>query len=178
MNGNGVLCWSLQPVASLFCLLAYFTIYICANTAHLPKTTFPNAIWTRPWDVIPLILFILSGVWLYPKFYRKHPSPFSHALIVSAIPNIVTQVHMAFGSTALFDNHFNIAHFLKILAYLVPLAGLVLDYIYTHQALEERNAEFFLEIQERKATERTLQKNSKIYKKLKSNLFRPKRCQG
>ena len=58
---------------------------------------------------------------------------FSHALVVSALPQITTQAHMAFGSTALFDNHFNIAHFLKIIAYLVPFTGLVLDYVQTHR---------------------------------------------
>lgn len=36
---------------------------------------------------------------------------------------------MAFGSTELFDAHFNVAHFLKIIAYLVPCTGLLLDYV-------------------------------------------------
>ena len=36
----------------------------------------------------------------------------------------------------LFDHHFNIAHFLKIIAYLVPFMGLVLDYVRTHQEQE------------------------------------------
>ena len=40
---------------------------------------------------------------------------------------------MAFGSTALFDAHFNIAHFLKIIAYLVPFLGLSMDYIQTYR---------------------------------------------
>ncbi|MEL7512914.1 MAG: hypothetical protein AAGM27_12330, partial [Cyanobacteria bacterium J06554_3] len=96
-----------------FMLLAYITIQICANSQNLPQTTFPNAFITRPWDIAPLILFLGAGIWLYPAFYRKYPSIFSSALIVSTIPNVATQVHMAFGSTALFDNHFNIAHFLK-----------------------------------------------------------------
>ena len=104
-------------VSSIFIVLAYVTIQICANTANLPQTTFPDSIFTRPWDVLPLILFVFSGVWLYPTFYRNHPSLFYQALIISAIPNVVTQAHMAFGSTALFDNHFNVAQFLKIIAY-------------------------------------------------------------
>ncbi|MEM9217492.1 MAG: ATP-binding protein [Cyanobacteria bacterium P01_F01_bin.150] len=165
-------------VSSLFILLAYFTIQICANSAHLPQTTFPDAFFTRPWDVFPLILFIFSGGWLYPKFHRKYPSLFSHALVVSAIPNIVTQVHMAFGSSALFDNHFNIAHFLKIIAYLVPLAGLVLDYIHTHQALEERNLDFSLEIKERKQTEQALQKTLNDLKDTQVQLIQTEKMSG
>lgn len=165
-------------VSSIFIVLAYGTIQICANTSNLPQTTFPNAIFTRPWDVLPLILFLFSGIWLYPTFYRKYPSLFSHALIISAIPNVVTQAHMAFGSTALFDNHFNIAHFLKIIAYLVPLAGLVLDYIYTHHALEQRNTDFLLEIKERKGTERRLQHTLKDLKDTQVQLIQTEKMSG
>ena len=140
-----------------FGLLAYGIIHICATRESLPQTMFPDALITRPWDVLPLILFVLAGIWVYPRFYRQNPSLFSHALVISTIPNIATQVHMAFGSTALFDNHFNIAHFLKIVAYVVPLLGLIFDYIRTHQALEKRNQEFVSEINERKKVEQDLQ---------------------
>ena len=140
-----------------FGFLAYNIIRICATSESLPQTMFPDALITRPWDIFPLILFVIASVWIYPKFYRQNPSLFSHALVISTIPNIATQVHMAFGSTALFDNHFNIAHFLKIIAYLVPLLGLILDYIRTHQALEKCNQEFAVEINERKKVEQNLQ---------------------
>ena len=66
---------------------------------------------------------------------------FSHALVVSAIPEVATQLYMAFGSVALFDNHFNIAHFLKIIAYLVPFTGLALDYLYTYRKSEQTRGE-------------------------------------
>ncbi|MEM9092447.1 MAG: ATP-binding protein [Cyanobacteria bacterium P01_F01_bin.53] len=144
-------------ISGFFMLLAYITIQACANSHNLPQTTFPNALITRPWDIAPLFLFLGAGLWLYPAFYQKYPSIFSSALIVSTIPNVATQLHMAFGSTALFDNHFNIAHFLKIIAYLVPLTGLILDYVYTYGALEKRNNEFFKEIHERKSAESKLQ---------------------
>jgi two-component system NtrC family sensor kinase len=144
-------------VSSVFGLLAYSIIRVCATSASLPTTMFPDALITRPWDVLPLVLFVLAGIWIYPRFFRKNPNLFSHALVISTIPNIATQAHMAFGSTALFDNHFNIAHFLKIIAYLVPLMGLILDYIRTHQTLEKRNQELDLEIHDRKQAEQSLQ---------------------
>ncbi|MEO1619657.1 MAG: MASE3 domain-containing protein [Cyanobacteria bacterium J06632_3] len=162
LAGNFKRSWRFNTIfvsvtSAVFVFLAYTIIQICANSQHLPKTTFPNALITRPWDIGPLILFLGAGIWLYPAFYRKYPSLFSSALVVSTIPNVATQAHMAFGSTALFDNHFNVAHFLKIIAYLVPLLGLVLDYVYTHRALALRNGEFYQEIQERKATQDRLQ---------------------
>lgn len=115
-----------------FSLLAYKIVYICATSNNLPQTMFPDQVITRPWDIIPLILYALAGISVFPRFYRQYPSLFSYALIVSSLPNIATQMHMAFGSDTLFDNHFNIAHFLKISAYALPLLGLILDYIYTH----------------------------------------------
>ncbi len=153
-----------------FGLLSYLIINICATSERLPETLFPESIITRPWDVLPLILFIISGIFIYPRFYKKYPSLFSYGLIVSVIPNIATQAHMAFGSSALFDNHFNIAHFLKIIAYLVPLAGLILDYIYTHRQLYETNKEFRLEIIERQQAEAKLKEFSQREDLLRSRL--------
>jgi len=150
----------------IFGFIAYGIIYICATSTTLPTTMFPNALITRPWDVMPLILFLIGGVWIYPHFYHKHPNLFSHALIISTLPNVATQLHMAFGSTALFDNHFNIAHFLKIIAYLVPLAGLILDYTHTYHSLKQTNQTLNLEILQRQQITEQLQesKNSLKFK--------------
>ncbi|MGG6295837.1 ATP-binding protein [Leptolyngbya sp. AN02str] len=136
--------------------IAYATIQICATRQSLPTTLFPNSLITRPWDVIPLVLFLVSGLWIYPKFYQHNPSIFSHALVVSTIPNVATQLHMAFGSTALFDNHFNVAHFLKIVAYFVPLAGLILNYVNVHREVSCNNQNLQREIVERKQAEQVL----------------------
>lgn len=142
-----------------FGAIAYTAIQLCATTENLPTTIFPHAFITRPWDVIPLVIFVVSGICIYPRFYQKYPSLFSHALIVSTIPNAATQIHMAFGSSALFDHDFNIAHFLKIIAYLVPLTGLILDYIHTHQEFKQINCDLITEVKERQQAEKTLQES-------------------
>jgi|GEM_PF-1081655 len=161
-------------VSMVFGIAAYGIIHYCATEAHLPETMYPDSIITRPWDVGPLALFVVAGVWVFPRFYKNEPSLFSHSLIISLIPQIATQLHMAFGSTALFDNHFNIAHFLKILAYVIPFAGLLLEYIRTYEAEailkkelhEERNN---LEI---KISERTqkLQESEYQFRSLVDNI--------
>jgi len=125
--------WSFVAIISLaFSLVAYGIIIICTTTESLPQTTFPNSLITRPWDLIPLLLFMMAGIFIFPKFYQQNPSVFSHSLIIGTIPSVATQLHMTFGSTALFDNHFNIGHFLKIVSYLVPFVGLSLEYIQTY----------------------------------------------
>jgi len=94
------------------------------------------AIISQPYDVAPLFLFIFAGLVVYPAFYKRYPSLFSHALLISIIPEIGTELYMNFGSTALFDNNFIIAHFLKIMTYLVPFVGLCLDYVRTNEAYQ------------------------------------------
>ena len=115
--------------------IAYLVISYCANSIELPKTIYPDSLITRPWDIGPLLLYVIAGLLIFPAFFRRNPSLFSHSLMISAIPQIAVELHMAFGSTELFDAHFNIAHFLKIVAYIMPLIGLMLEYtrIYSDQ---------------------------------------------
>lgn len=116
-----------------FGLLASVIIYVVMNSPTLPQTIFPDAFIKRPWDFIPLVLFIFAGIFIFPKFYHQYPSLFAYSLVVSTIPSVMAQMHMTFGSIQLFDNDFNIGHFLKIIAYLVPFLGLSLDYIQTYR---------------------------------------------
>jgi len=113
----------------LFGLSAYAIIHFCATSNSIPNTMFPDSFVTRPWDIGPLILFLFGGIFVFPKFYKRERNYLAHSILISIIPHVATQMYMAFGSTALFDNNFNIAHFLKIIAYMVPFAGLSLEYI-------------------------------------------------
>jgi signal transduction histidine kinase len=116
-----------------FGVAAWTIIHYCATEAVLPQTMFPNNTITRPWDLISLILFLIAGLLVFPLFHKHNPNLFSASIWISVIPQVATQAHMAFGSTELFDHHFNVAHFLKIIAYLVPCTGLLLDYVRTHK---------------------------------------------
>jgi serine phosphatase RsbU (regulator of sigma subunit) len=82
----------------------------------------------RPWDLVPLFLYLFAGSLVFPRFYRFQPSLFSHAIMVSVVPSLAAQMHAAFRSTQLYDNDFNISLYLKIVANLVPMTGLILDY--------------------------------------------------
>ncbi|CCQ91242.1 Putative signal transduction histidine kinase (modular protein) [Nitrospina gracilis 3/211] len=112
----------------LFAFVAFAVIQYCATSTDLPRTLYPESTFTRPWDLGPLLLYIIAGLFLFPRLYQRENTVFTHSLLVSMIPNIATQAYMAFGSGELFDNAFNVGHFLKIVAYLVPFVGLVLEY--------------------------------------------------
>lgn len=154
----------------LFGAIAYGIIHFCATSQVLPNTMYPDAWVTRPWDVIPLLLFLGTGLIVYPQFDRQYPSLFSHALIVSTVPNVVTQLHMALGSKQLFDSDFNIAHFLKIIAYLVPLTGLILDYNHTYRRVDRINQELHETLQKQQATAQELQASETNLKQLNEQL--------
>ena len=48
-------------ISCSFISFAIFAVLLAATSIALPQTTFPNAFITRPYDVIPLALFIFSG---------------------------------------------------------------------------------------------------------------------
>ena len=157
-------------VSLLFGAIAYGVIQFCATSNILPETMYPNMWITRPWDVLPLLLFLFAGLLIYPRFDRRYPSLFSHALIISTIPNVVTQLHMAFGSSTLFDNDFNVAHFLKIVAYLVPLMGLILDYNYTYRRADHVNQNLTDTLKQQRLMAAELQESEGRLKELNEDL--------
>ncbi|MBU2871353.1 response regulator [Colwellia sp. E2M01] len=109
-----------------FITLTVICLYLVINSTSLPQTLFPNAVVTRPYDVLPLGLFILAGS-LFINLYNKYPSLAKYGILLSIIPEITSQLHMVFGSSALFDNHFNIAHTLKITAYGCVFIAILFD---------------------------------------------------
>jgi len=117
----------------VFVAIGFLLINFAATSHNLPQTQFPESFIRRPYDIVPLVLFLIAGVVVYPLFMKRYPSIFASALFLSAIPEIAVELHMAFGSQRLFDSDFNVAHFLKIIAYVIPLIGLVLDYIQTYK---------------------------------------------
>ena len=129
-------------VSGAFLLVSLVVVQLCAMSTQLPDTMYPQSIITRPYDVAPLVLFSVAGLWIFPKFFKREKSVFSHALMWSMVPAIATQLHMAFGSYALFDHHFNIAHFLKAISYLVPFTGMAIDYVSTYQEEKWRLAQW------------------------------------
>ena len=127
-------------VGMLLALISLAIVAFFATVPGLPQTVLRGQFISRPWDLMPLGLYLFAGLIVFPRFYKVQPSLFSHALIISAIPNVVSSVYAAFGSENMYDNNFNVALYLKNIAYLVPLAGLLLDYVRAYQTELELRA--------------------------------------
>jgi diguanylate cyclase (GGDEF)-like protein/PAS domain S-box-containing protein len=150
LNGQ----WFVLGAGVGFAAVSYVVIQLCAASPQLPRTMFPASFVTRPYDLAPLALFAFVAAPLFYLFHRRHRSLFTHALLISLIPGIAAQAFLAFGSTALYDASFNIAHGLKIVAYGVPLVGLILEYersfkarVHADEALRQSEQRFELAVQ-------------------------------
>ena len=115
-------------IGSIFVSATAVILVWVSLDSQLPQTQFKDALIKRPYDAIPLALFVFSAAFYWTLYVNK-PNAVRYALFLSLLPEITTQLHMAFGSSALFDNHFNIAHFLKVVAYSMILLGVLLDFI-------------------------------------------------
>jgi PAS domain S-box-containing protein len=113
------------------CFLA-LVIY-CATCQRLPQCQFSASPIPRPYDLIPAALYLLVGFPLFRLIHRRYPNKFTHGLLLSLWPDIICELYMGLGSSSLYDTHFNSAHLLKLVAYGLPLAGLLLDYVDTYK---------------------------------------------
>jgi len=64
---------------------SYFLIRSTAISSSIPQTQFPDAVITRPYDVIPLIVFVAAG-WSFWRLYRVQPSLFTGMMLLSIVP--------------------------------------------------------------------------------------------
>lgn len=121
-------------VGLLIGLLAFVLVWFCTLIPNPPSAIRENYLIRRPLDAIALILYLVAGGIIFPRFQRMYPSVFSHALVISIFPNVMAQLYATFGSRELFGNDFNISNYLKIIAYMVPLVGLLIEYTRAYQA--------------------------------------------
>ena len=70
-----------------FGVMAYGIIHLCATSSRLPQTMFPDSIVTRPWDIAPLVVFLLTG--------EAHRSCWPACLFFRA--SIASQAHPVFA---------------------------------------------------------------------------------
>jgi signal transduction histidine kinase len=144
-------------ISVIFVLLTGATIAILFNDSDIPAmAAFPYHNIARPYDLIPLSLYLFSGFYILPKFYEKYPSVFTQTLLLSMIPAIATQIYMAFGSDEMFDNNFNISHVMAAFTYFIPFIGLSLNYLQTYKNERTVIGKLNREVKERKTIEEIL----------------------
>ena len=119
----------LVGVTVVLLLVSGVIISMTATSESLPQSMFADSLFARPYDIVPLVIYVILGLFIFPALYRKHPCIFAATLILSMVPQVLAQVYMAFFSSKLFDNGFMVGHTLKMVAYAIPCLGIILDYV-------------------------------------------------
>src|SRR5450432_3580403 len=56
-----------------FGVASYLLVAYCANSGHLPRCLFPGRLIVRPYDLIPVVLYLLVGYPLFRRLNRRTP---------------------------------------------------------------------------------------------------------
>jgi PAS domain S-box-containing protein len=112
-------------------------------------------------EAIPIGVLLLWALLILPYFHLRFPSIFSRMLVLSAIPGLCAELAMCLHVQP-FDTFFNIAYFLRFFSYVIPLAGISMNYIET--ITKEKNIVYRLdsEIHERLAAQKQLEKREAL----------------
>ena len=132
--------WLMPMLSLLFAITVYFALDYAVNSRALPQTLFPDSPIKRPYDIYPLMAYLVCGFLIFPRYASLRQDAFGYSLLLSIIPHIAAQLYMAFGSAQVYDSAFNVAHGLKVVAYVVPAAGLLVGYVRTYDQ-KQRQAE-------------------------------------
>lgn len=130
-----VLRYVLGFVGLMLAAVAVLT-YLWATVDASASTGAARPNW-NPIHLVSLGIYIVLALFLLPKFFPNNAAPFVFSLQVSMIPQIVVQVVTILGARALYDGWFIPAHLIKIIAYVVPLVGLVWSFLGAQQALRD-----------------------------------------
>lgn len=55
-------------ISVCFVAAAYVIIRICATSHFLPQTMFPDSLIKRPYDLFPILPYLLCGLVVYPRY--------------------------------------------------------------------------------------------------------------
>jgi signal transduction histidine kinase len=116
----------------------------------LPFSVIDNIAIHRPYEIFPLVLFILSLYYFYKNKIYKNKDIFYTSLVISIVLDIFGQIIMS-SSAQHFDTAHNIPHVLKDAGYFINIIGLALSSIQYNIKLRESNE--MLTIQYKKVKE-------------------------
>jgi signal transduction histidine kinase len=120
-------------VAFTFFAFTVLTIVFLLLSTNVSHSAYPYRNNARQFELIPLAVYLFATFYLVPRYCEQLPTVFAKSLLLSMIPAVAAQLYMTFGSLELFDNNFNISHFLIAAVYFIPFVGLSLNYLEAHK---------------------------------------------
>lgn len=118
----------IRSISLVFGLLTVSAImYLFAITSVNSIFIQREAFFTHPMELASIALYVIWGAILMPQLLKKYNGIFFQMLILSMIPAIFANVHMAIFFKN-FDIEYNFAQFLRFFTCVVPLLGISLTY--------------------------------------------------
>ncbi len=117
-----------RMIGFVFAFITIIMLTILITLKHLPAFFINReAFFTHPLSFINIVLFIFWGAILMPKIIRQNKGIFFQILILTMIPAIIAEIHMSIFYKN-FDAQYNFAQFIRLIAYIIPLIGISLNY--------------------------------------------------
>jgi signal transduction histidine kinase len=128
-----ILVWSLVILSVASGAVAVGSLFII-----FPGSVIDNFPLHRPYEVLPLALFVIALFYFYKNQLYNKSDVFYKAILGSLVIDIFGQIIMSYSTTS-FDTAHNVAHVLKDAAYFVNIIGLALSSIQYNAKLKEAN---------------------------------------
>ena len=114
---------------SLLIVIAFACLYYTAFAFNHPSILFKDSYIVRPYELIYLFIYLSFVLFIYPAAYKKYPFLLTNCIFYMAITQIIIAIYLMLLSNITYENAYNIAYFLKIFVYLLPLSCLIVNYI-------------------------------------------------
>ncbi len=124
-------------ISLLLLLIAFSLIYYATTLITLPEMWFVNDLLARPYELIYLLLYLFLVIFIYPAIYKQYPYILTNCIFYMAITQMVSAIYLMLLSGSPYDSAYDIAYFLKIIVYFIPCACLIVDYVFSYNAVLE-----------------------------------------
>ncbi|MFI4919186.1 MAG: diguanylate cyclase domain-containing protein [Legionellales bacterium] len=115
-----------------FVLTAITLIFYATVIIQLPDMWIKNAILSRPYELISIGVYLVLIVFIYPRAYKAYPTILTDCIFYMSVTQIVISMYLMLLSNAPYDSAYNIAYFLKVVTYLIPCSGMLINYTYSY----------------------------------------------
>jgi signal transduction histidine kinase len=141
-------------------------VSISSFFTDFPGAVIDNFALHRPYEIIPLVFFLVALFYFYKNQLYKLDDVLFKAILVSLVIDSFGQIIMSYSAVS-FDTPHNVAHVLKDAGYFVNIIGLVLSSINYNSRLTESNSR----LKEREELIRTQYLRLKESEKMKSEFI-------
>ncbi len=150
-----------EKTVYLFSAVLTIASFVFFAFVPLPRAYYPELFFHRPEEFVPAAFFLVA-LCGYLKKGAWRNGGFEFWLVLALIVSFVGQVMFMSFSGKLFDFEFDAAHLLKIVSYVLVLAGLVTSiFKIFRQAATDRDL-LVLEVEERKRAEIDAGRNERL----------------